>query len=120
MTTSSSCRYKGVALTYQQSRLLLILFDGFDNKPLPNVYTAMPLYLGHLRSRDMSITEQFIRQIAEGLQIMHSICDLTLRPPLGVLFLLQSPVYNSISRAFNGTEDEEWNPSILHGMALLL
>ena len=56
--------------------LVDILFDDSDNKPLPKMYTAMPLYLGHLRSvlplPDMPTTERVMLQIAQGLRFMHS------------------------------------------------
>lgn len=56
--------------------LVDLLFDDTDNKPLPTIFTAMPLYLGHLKSilplPDMPTTEKIMLQIAEGLRFMHS------------------------------------------------
>lgn len=56
--------------------LVDILFNDSDNNPLPMIFTAMPLYLGHLRSTlplpDMPTTERVMLQIAEGLRFMHS------------------------------------------------
>lgn len=56
--------------------LVDLLFEETDNKPLPTIFTAMPLYLGHLISilplPDMPTTERIMLQIAEGLRFMHS------------------------------------------------
>ena len=56
--------------------LVDIIFNDSDNKPLPTIFTAMPLYLGHLRSilplPNIPTTERVMRQIAEGLHFMHS------------------------------------------------
>lgn len=56
--------------------LVDILFSHSDNKALPMVSTAMPLYLGNLGSilplPNVSTTERVMLQIAEGLRFMHS------------------------------------------------
>ena len=56
--------------------LVDLLFDDCDNKPLPTIFTAMPLYLGHLLSilplPDIPTIERVMLQIAEGLRFMHS------------------------------------------------
>ena len=56
--------------------LVDILFADSDNRPLPTIGTAMPLYLGHLESilplPNMPTKERVMLQIAEGLHFMHS------------------------------------------------
>lgn len=56
--------------------LVEVLFADSDNQPLPTIYTAMPLYRGHLGSilplPNMPATERVMLQIAEGLRFMHS------------------------------------------------
>ena len=56
--------------------LVDILFNDSDNKSLPMVLTAMPLYRGHLRSilplPNLLTTDRVMLQIAEGLHFMHS------------------------------------------------
>lgn len=69
--------YQVRTFTYSLKPYLVdILFDDSDNKPLPTIFTAMPLYLGHLDYilplPDMPTTERIMLQIAEGLRFMHS------------------------------------------------
>ena len=56
--------------------LVDILFDESNDQPRPTIFTAMPLYLGSLKSMlplpIMAMTERVMLQIAQGLQFMHS------------------------------------------------
>ena len=72
-----SCCHGLMAFTNTAKPFLVdILFDQCDNKPLPVFFTAMPLYLGHLRSilplPNLPTTERLMFQIADGLRFMHS------------------------------------------------
>ena len=71
------CRHRLMTFTnFVKPFLVDILFDDSDNKSLPMVLTAMPLYRGHLGSilplPNMLTTERVMLQIAEGLRFMHS------------------------------------------------
>lgn len=56
--------------------LIDLILHASDNKPEPTIRTAMPLCLGHLRSKlplpNTSTTERVMLQISEGLRFMHS------------------------------------------------
>lgn len=72
-----SCFHGWMAFANSMKPFLVdILFDESDNKPLPTIFTAMPLYLGHLRSilplPNVPTTERIMIQIAEGVHFMHS------------------------------------------------
>ena len=61
---------------FRKPFLVDILFDESNEQPRPTIFTAMPLYLGSLRSTlplpSMLMTERVMLQIAEGLHFMHS------------------------------------------------
>ena len=61
---------------YVKPYLVDFLFVDSDKKPLPMIFTAMPLYSGHLQSilplSSTRIMERIMLQIAEGLRFMHS------------------------------------------------
>lgn len=71
----SSCLLR-VFTDYVKPYLVDFLFDDSDNKPMPMIFTAMPLYSGHLQSilplSSTRIMERIMLQIAEGLRFMHS------------------------------------------------
>ena len=65
-----------VFTNFVKACLVDIVFDQYDDRVQPTIYTAMPLYLGDLGTvlplPSMPITERVMVQIAEGLQFMHS------------------------------------------------
>lgn len=72
-----SCCHRLMAFANSVKPFLVeMLFSDSDNKPLPKVFTAMPLYRGHLRSilplPNTPVMERIMLQIADGLRFMHS------------------------------------------------